>query len=54
MDNIPNGTTVIVPLLGEGQCSPNQLPNALTKRVGQLVQYGLLTTFFANRSMALG
>jgi hypothetical protein len=54
MDKIPNCTNVIVQLLGESQCSPNEPPNTLPKGVVHPFNMGCLTTLFANRSMALG
>jgi hypothetical protein len=44
MDEIPDRTDVIVQFLAESQCSANQSPNTLTKRVVEPLYVGCLPT----------
>lgn len=54
MNEIPNRANVIVLLLGEGQCSANQSPNALAKGVVDPLNMGCLAALLANCPMTLG
>ena len=54
MNEIPDRANVIVLLLGEGQCSANQPPNALTKRVVDPLNMGCLAALLADCPMTLG
>ena len=54
MDEIPDCANVIVLFLGEGQCSANQPPNALTKGVIDALNMGCFAALLTDRTMAPG